>query len=576
LTRVVAVLLVAVLAAAAFVLARRGDRSTGRDARGAVPPRAYLDDACELSHDWAVRIHRGWRPGSARAHDLAFVPRPPVYIGGPINTAHSGPYDFLQEVPLVLYGRGYVEAVGRAELGREVTVADLAPTWAHLMGFDEFPRRRGRPLTEVVSTRADPPRLLVTAVIDGGGWNVLEHWPDAWPNLKRLIDAGVNVEGAIVGSSPSITPAIHTNLSTGAWPRDHGVTSTVVRTNDRRLVGAFSRVPRYAGSDVDPVATLRMTTLPDLWDRAMGNDPVVAMVGFGNYIMGMVGHGSALAGGDKDIVALEQEGRWATQPRFFSLPPYLNSDVAGPEHDITRVDRRDGRLDGLWRGHDIAPLDATPALAPWQHRTLAALVRGEGMGGDDVTDLLYVNYKAPDAAGHKWNMTAIEQSDAIRSVDDALGDLVDMLDREVGRDGYVLAITADHGQTPLVPEGWPIDGVELKADLQRAFDNVRNKRGIIIASTATTYFVSENELELNGVTPAEVASFLSRYTLGDNTPEASEIREGFEDRLEERIFSGVIPGSALDEVLACTRASGGTDGVALAPADGRSRAERLP
>jgi hypothetical protein len=424
----------------------------------------------------------------------------------------------------------------------------------------------------VVSKNGAPPRLLATAVIDGGGWNVLDHWPGAWPNLARLIDAGVNVEGATVGSSPSITPAIHTNLSTGAWPRDHGVTSTVVRTDDRRLVGAFNSEPRYAGVEVEPTTTLRTTTLADLWDRARGNAPKIGMMGFGNYVMGMAGHGSSLPGGDKDIVILEERGHWSTQPRYYSLPRYLNTDVAGPEGDIARVDRRDGRLDGEWRGHDIGPLDATPAFAPWQHRTLEALVRREGFGDDRVPDLLYVNYKAPDAAGHKWNMTGIEQGDAIRSVDDALRDLVGVLDDEVGRDGYVLAVTADHGQTPLVPEGWPIDGVELKADVRSVFDEVRNGRGVIIGSTATTYFLSENELEANDATPEEVASFLSRYTLGDNIPEGSDLPEGFEDRLDDRIFSGVIPGGGLDEVLACTRPSEDGDDVALAA----SRAERRP
>jgi len=29
-------------------------------------------------------------------------------------------------------------------------------------------------------------------VIDGGGWNVLRQWPDAWPNLKCLMREGGN------------------------------------------------------------------------------------------------------------------------------------------------------------------------------------------------------------------------------------------------------------------------------------------------------------------------------------------------------------------------------------------------
>jgi hypothetical protein len=341
------------------------------------------------------------------------------------------------------------------------------------------------------------------------------------------------------------------NLSTGTWPREHGVTSIVERDDDGDIIGAFAPEPRTAGVVIEPRLNLRTTTLADLWDRSMGNTPKVAMLGFGNYVAGMLGHGSSLTGADKDIAVLEQEGRWATEPRYFRLPEYLNTDVAGPEKDLAEVDRADGRVDGKWRGHALEPLDATPAFSAWEHRTLEELIRREGFGADEVSDLLYVNYKAPDAAGHQWNMTAPEQEDALRSVDRAIGDLVAFLDREIGSGGYVLAVTADHGQTPFVPGDWPIDGVELKDDVRSTFDHTDNKRGLIQSSTATTYFLDEEELNANDVTAEKVASFLSRYTLGDNF--ANGAPEGYEGRVDDSMFSAVIPGDQIDRVLSCTK-----------------------
>ncbi len=522
----------------------------------ALPKKAYLRDACRLPPKWVKRIHRGWAPGGIRDYDLVIVPKPPNYMGTFVNTSHSAPYDFLQKVPLIFYGKGFVEALGRVELDREPTIADLAPTYAELMDFGAFPERTATALTEVLKETDETPALIVTAVIDGGGWNALEEWPDAWPRIAQMIDEGANVEEAIVGSSPSITPATHTNLSTGTFPRYHGVTAIAVRADDGSIVGSFSEAPGNPGPAVmDPRVTLTKTTIADLWDRANDNEPLVGMLAAGNLQLGMIGHGAALEGGDNDIAAILSRGEWATNPELYSLPEYVNTDVPGPEGDVDAIDRADGEADGKWRGHAIEPLDGTPAFAPWENRTMFALMEREGFGADDVTDLFYVNYKAPDKAGHTWNMIAPEQEDVIRSVDDAIAELIDWLDANVGEEEYVLVVTADHGQTPL--GGWAISRSEVSDDLGRQFDGIENGKGVIGRTSASSFFSNPDEMEANGVTPEDVSSFLSRYTIGDNIPEGTEVPEGFENRLDERIFDAVFPGRKLPKIVKCTNALAG-------------------
>lgn len=513
----------------------------------------FMALACTLPPEWVTLTDRGWRPGGPRDDDIIIVPNPPGYIGGFVNTSHSGPYDFLQEVPLVFYGPGYVDPQGRVDVGREVTLADLAPTYAELMDF-EFPRREGVPIEGILRANEKAPALIVTAVIDGGGWNVLDHWPDAWPNLARLIERGANIEGAIVGSSPSVTPATHTNLSTGTFPRRHGATAILVRGDDGTITGAFSRDERYAGPDVDPGVSLRVTTLADLWDRANDNKPLAGMLSSFSYPLGMIGRGASIRGGDHDIVVIEDEGVWATDPEFYSMPEYLNTEVAGPEDDLQELDLRDGVDDELWREHEMAPLDATPAFAPWQTRTITELFAREGFGADELTDLFYINYKSPDEAGHKWNMIRPEQRDTLISVDEAIGDLVEWLDDNVGPNRYLLVVTADHGQTPLESGGWPIHRTELLTDLAREFDDHINRNGIIEDTTATVLYIDKSEMKLNDVTPEEVSSFLSSYTIGDNVAEDAEVPEAFRGRVDELVFRGVFPGRALPDIVECTGA----------------------
>jgi hypothetical protein len=512
----------------------------------------YLEAACELPADWARYVHRGWQPSPKRAWDLALVPRSGNWFGSFATTSHSGPYRYLQRVPLVLYGPGFISRRGAVRIDREVTIADLAPTYAQLMGF-QLPDTSARGLPELLNDTERAPAVIVTLVIDGGGWNVLNRWPDTWPRLRELMNEGASVQDAVVGSSPSITPAVHTNMSTGQYPRTHGVMAIVARSDEGELVSGFSDQPFIAAAHrADPTIMLDTPTLADLWDVTTGNVAEIAMIAPQNFHLGMIGHGAAFEGGDKDIAAMTDLGEveWATNPEFFALPDYVSA-VEGPEGDLRSVDIADGRADGLWRGHEYWRIDATPAYAPWENRLLMELMRQEGFGSDDVTDLVYLNYKAPDAAGHRWNMISPEQGDVLESVDRAIAEVVDFLERTVGNGRFVLAVTADHGQTPLDGRGWPIRQGEVSDDLQRRFDRIDNGERLLERTSTALYFTNRRELKRNGVTPEEVASYLTQYSMGDNIPDGEDVPRVFRSRLDERVFAAVIPGRRMNELAGC-------------------------
>ena len=73
----------------------------------------------------------------------------------------------------------------------------------------------------------------MTFVIDGGGWNVLQHWPDSWPNLKRLMGRGANYRNAITGSFPAVTACAHATIGTGTFPNQHGITGHNIRDGSK-------------------------------------------------------------------------------------------------------------------------------------------------------------------------------------------------------------------------------------------------------------------------------------------------------------------------------------------------------
>ena len=100
--------------------------------------------ACAVPTKLLVRTWRGHR--ADRSGDLELLPQEPDFVGHG-GLPHSGPWDYVAEVPLLLYGPGYIRAQGAVD--RTVTLADIAPTQGELVGF-EFDAPDGAPLTEAL------------------------------------------------------------------------------------------------------------------------------------------------------------------------------------------------------------------------------------------------------------------------------------------------------------------------------------------------------------------------------------------------------------------------------------------
>jgi predicted AlkP superfamily pyrophosphatase or phosphodiesterase len=76
-------------------------------------------------------------------------------------------------------------------------------------------------------------------------------------------------------------------------------------------------------------------------------------------------------------------------------------------------------------------------------------IDAERLGSRDTPDLLCLSFSANDTIGHCWGPDSQEVLDVTLRSDRIVKDLLDHLDAKVGRDHYVIAVTADHGICPL-------------------------------------------------------------------------------------------------------------------------------
>lgn len=460
-------------------------------AAGVVPVQAASPvdrAACKMPRAFLERTARGVY--GSRSGDIQIVTPQPDFVGP--GYPHSGPWPYLQRVPLLLYGPGYVRP--GVAVDRPVTAAALAPTFGELVGFD-LPGAVEGPLAEALvppEERPEPPRLVMTVVWDGGGRMVLRTWPKAWPNLKALIGQGTWYGRATVGSSPSVTPAVHATIGTGVFPDEHGLTDQTMRIKGRITT------PWAAGP-----SRLERPTLADLFDPATGNVALVGAVATEPGHLGMIGHGSSLGGADSDVAVLKSASpgaRWGLPgpiASVFSFPSYVN-DVGGLAEAARALDRRDGRRDGRWRTNPIAGLKGgfdTPARIPYQTAVIRELLRREGFGDDEVPDLFFVNHKIIDLVGHRWTLNSPEMRDAVRAQDADLPVLMQMLDEEVGPGRWVLALTADHGinPNPSVSGAVTFDRARVARAIAERFDDADGVP-LVQAVRPTQIFLRRGEL----------------------------------------------------------------------------------
>ena len=504
-------------------------------------PPSFKAQACGLPREWLELTQQGYF--EPRSGQISILPKTPAYMAsGGGGWSHSGPWPYLQRIPLVFYGPGYIEPTGR--VSRDVTLADVAPTIATLMR-GSLPGTDGTSLPEVAELNADtltkePPKLILTIVWDGGGWNVLEQWPGDWENLLGMMEQGVTFTHATDGSSPSVTPAVHTTLGTGVWPWKHGITGVPMRDEEGEVVDAFLKG--------ESSRFIQTPTIAERWDEQTGNEAKIGMVGYEPWHLGMIGKGAEKPGGDKDdAVWLNVEtNEWITNPDHYRLPPSIPA-TTGLEEDIAELDAEDGAVDDAWLDNEI--LDApdrweeTPAFIRYHERALENLITQEGYGADDTTDLLFTNFKQIDRVGHYFNMDSEEVNQSLLVTDEMLGELLSFLDSEVGREDYVVILTADHGQQPDAADisGYGIDPNEVKRDIDEEFGPVTR------AVWPTEVFLLDDAMEEEGVEVADVARFLADYTLGDNDP-GDSFTGGFE--AGDRLFEMAIPAAMLPS-LSC-------------------------
>jgi hypothetical protein len=130
-------------------------------------------------------------------------------------------------------------------------------------------------------------------------------------------------------------------------------------------------------------------------------------------------------------------------------------------------------------------------------------LKEEKLGKTNLTDVLSISFSATDIAGHTFGPQSIEVEDIYLRLDRELEEILEMLDREVGENDYLLFLTADHAgaYTPRFLESLKIPAGYF--DFKKNNENLKNHLKTKFGKDSLIEKTDEGNIYLNKINIAK-------------------------------------------------------------------------
>lgn len=355
------------------------------------------------------------------------------------------------------------------------------------------------------------PKLVVMIVVDQMRGDYVDKFRGQWTGgLKRLVEEGAWFHEAAYPYSATETCVGHATISTGAFPASHGMIANAWWDRDQQKMVACTSDPNaknvaYAGGSTkggDSAVRMQLPSFAEeLKFQTGGATRVVTFSLKARAAITLAGHkADAVTWLDPGTGAWVTSSAYGTMPfvEEFAKKHPLSEDygktwsLSLPENAYFYDEQAAGAApSGGWSASFPHPLRgkeestsadevfveqwaSSPFADTYLTRMAEAAIDSLSLGKAGGTDYLGVSYSTVDYVGHAFGPRSREIQDILVRLDKDLGDLLAHLDRKVGRENYILALSADHGVVP-VPEDMAKTGVEtgvLKvSELQERMEN---------------------------------------------------------------------------------------------------------
>jgi len=294
--------------------------------------------------------------------------------------------------------------------------------------------------------------------------------------LKRLMDEGFNCQNTMISYLPSFTAPGHTCIYTGSVPALHGIAGNEWidnRTGKEWYCTEDTTVKSVGGGKAGLMSPANMLA-------STITDELRLATNFRSKTIGisLKDRGAILPAGHMATAAYwydNETGNFITSTYYMqALPAWLQQfnmrnlndslmkqdwNTLYPITSYTQSITDDNPYEGKTKGEsapvfphktsvalsDKGAIRSTPFGNTITRLMTEACINGERLGMGNETDFLALSFSSTDYIGHQYAPNSIEVEDTYLRFDHEIEQLLIFLDKKIGKDNYVIFLTADHG-----------------------------------------------------------------------------------------------------------------------------------
>tara|TARA_B110000977_G_scaffold22595_1_gene27231 strand:+ start:19333 stop:20970 length:1638 start_codon:yes stop_codon:yes gene_type:complete len=174
-----------------------------------------------------------------------------------------------------------------------------------------------------------------------------------------------------------------------------------------------------------------------------------------------------------------------------------------------------------------------------------ATIKGENLGRNETTDFLTISYSSTDYVGHNFGIRSKELEDTYIRMDREIALLLKDLDTEVGKDNYILFLTADHAVSDNPPflkskrlPGNFYNSKKIKENLNIYLSDIFGKDNYIAHIDKTQIYLSEKKIVKEKILKASLQFLITIEGMKDVFAPKLKVHS-----LDNSIISNVIKNS---------------------------------
>jgi predicted AlkP superfamily pyrophosphatase or phosphodiesterase len=380
------------------------------------------------------------------------------------------------------------------------------------------------------------PKIVVGVVVDQMCYDYLYRFQHHFSTdgFNRFLNRGVNCRNTNYNYVPTYTGPGHASIYTGTTPYNHGIVANewYDRTKAKGVNCVFDPSVQAVGnssSAYGQVSPHHLETMT-VTDQLKFTYPASNV-----YSISIKDRSAVLPGGhlsDGSYWFDYSSGKFITSTFYTNeLPPWVQAFNQANNADTYLADwELLNEPSSYSRSIDNSPYEVTIkgaktptfpyaftsfakgnysqfTITPFANTLLTdlalELIQQERLGKNEATDMLCVSYSTPDIAGHAFGPYSLEVEDIYVRLDLELAKLFNALDKQVGKNNYVIFLTADHAVVPvpqqLKDEKLPGGYFDMSACLTSVNTQLQKKYGTILIQSEENQNIYLNYAQIDSL-----------------------------------------------------------------------------